>query len=112
MDSNKRVALAACHVFLLINDYQIEAEPDLFYQHEKNTTDVDTHSEEDIRKEVRSSDKIFERNEVSESKNDNKNTEKEVVIYKERPVKTIDKLLIFYNDNTYEAFIPEKHSTE
>ena len=87
-------------------------EPDLFYQHEKNTTDVDTHSEEDIRKEVRSSDKIFERNEVSESKNDNKNTEKEVVIYKERPVKTIDKLLIFYNDNTYEAFIPEKHSTE
>ena len=32
MDSNKRVALAACHVFLLINDYQIEAEPDLFYQ--------------------------------------------------------------------------------
>ena len=86
-------------------------EPDLFYQHETKTT-ADTHTERDIRKELRSSDKIFERNEVSEPINDIKNVEKEVVIYKERPVKTIDKLLIFYNDNTYEAFIPEKHSTE
>ena len=83
-------------------------EPDLFYQLETKNTD-DTLYEGDIRKEIRTSDKIFERNEVNESKNDDKSAEKEVVIYKERPVKTIDKLLIFYNDNTFEAFIPEKH---
>ena len=34
--------------------------------------------------------------------------EKEVVIYKERPSKTIDKLLIFYSDRTFETFLPEK----
>ena len=83
-------------------------EQDLFYQFETKNTD-NTLYEGDIRKEIRASDKIFERNEVDESKNDAKSTEKEVVIYKERPIKTIDKLLIFYNDNTFEAFIPEKH---
>jgi transcriptional regulator with XRE-family HTH domain len=35
--------------------------------------------------------------------------EKETIVYKERPHKTIDKLLIFYSDNTFESFIPEKH---
>ena len=87
-------------------------EPDLFYQYETKQTVDSRPSGEDIRKEIRSSDKIFERNEVNESKNDNKMLEKEVVIYKERPVKTIDKLLIFYNDNTFESFIPEKHSKD
>lgn len=31
LDGNKRVALAACHVFLLINDYRLNAEPDWLY---------------------------------------------------------------------------------
>ena len=44
--------------------------------------------------------------------NFNKNVVKEVVIYKERDIKTIDKLLIFYSDNTFETFIPEKHKSE
>jgi transcriptional regulator with XRE-family HTH domain len=34
---------------------------------------------------------------------------KETIVYKERSRKTIDKLLIFYSDNTFESFIPEKH---
>jgi transcriptional regulator with XRE-family HTH domain len=34
----------------------------------------------------------------------------ETIVHKERPVKTIDKLLIFYSDNTFESFIPEKRS--
>ena len=33
--------------------------------------------------------------------------EKEVTVYKERPVKTIEKLVIFFSDKTYETFIPE-----
>ncbi|MDR2913567.1 MAG: helix-turn-helix domain-containing protein [Tannerella sp.] len=47
--------------------------------------------------------------EVNQTDNNIKVTEKEVIIYKERPNRTIDKLLIFYSDNTYETFIPEKH---
>ena len=90
-------------------------EPDLFYQNDSYksiTTTDDTHSKEDIRNEIYFSDKILERNEADKSKNISKEIEKEVVIYKERPVKTIDKLLIFYSDKTYESFIPEKHSVE
>jgi DNA-binding XRE family transcriptional regulator len=35
---------------------------------------------------------------------------KETVLYKERTHKTIEKLLIFYSDNTFETFIPEKNN--
>ena len=34
--------------------------------------------------------------------------EKEVIIYKEKPPRSIEKLVIFFSDNTYETFIPEK----
>ena len=91
-------------------------EPDLFFQHDTKKSleesSIETPSETDIRAEIHFTDKIFKGEEVDESENINKNTEKEVVTYKERPVKTIDKLLIFYSDHTYETFIPEKHSTE
>jgi transcriptional regulator with XRE-family HTH domain len=33
---------------------------------------------------------------------------RETIVYRERPNKIIDKLLIFYSDNTFESFIPEK----
>ena len=40
---------------------------------------------------------------------DNRNNiEKEVIIYKEKPPKTIEKLVIFFSDNTYETFVPGK----
>lgn len=34
----------------------------------------------------------------------------ETIVCKKYPSKTIDKLLIFYSDNTFESFIPEKHN--
>ena len=45
--------------------------------------------------------------EVKQVDNDNKIIEKEIVIYKEKPVKSIDKLVIFFSDRTFETFIPE-----
>ena len=88
-------------------------EPDLFFQHDAKksieTSSIETQPETDIRAEIHFTDKIFKGEEVDESENISKYTEKEVVVYKERPVKTIDKLLIFYSDNTFESFIPEKH---
>ena len=33
--------------------------------------------------------------------------ERETIVYKERPVKTIEKLVIFFSDHTYETFTPE-----
>jgi transcriptional regulator with XRE-family HTH domain len=44
------------------------------------------------------------------SKQEPKEVIRETIVYKERPEKTIDKLLIFYSDNTFESFIPEKHN--
>ncbi|MDR2918278.1 MAG: helix-turn-helix domain-containing protein [Tannerella sp.] len=37
-----------------------------------------------------------------------KSTEKEVLIIKESPIRKIEKIMIFYSDNTYEIFNPEK----
>jgi len=53
---------------------------------------------------------LFEnrRGEIVIQDDSNKSPEKEVIIYKERPVKTINKILIFFSDQTYETFIPEK----
>ncbi|MDR0575188.1 MAG: helix-turn-helix domain-containing protein [Tannerella sp.] len=49
---------------------------------------------------------------VNQTDNSVKIIEKEVIVYKERPTRTIDKLLIFYSDNTYETFIPEKRDAK
>ncbi len=72
----------------------------------------DTPAEGHFQTERRVPDEKREGTEVNQMDNSIKITEKEVVIYKERPTKTIDKLLIFYSDNTYETFIPEKHDTK
>lgn len=37
-----------------------------------------------------------------------KTTEKETIIIKESPIRKIEKIMIFYSDNTYEIFNPEK----
>ena len=91
--------------------YTADNRHDLFYQHDTAATD-NTRSEGDIRTEIHFTDKKSEGEGVKELANISETTEKELIIYKERPVKTIDKLLIFYSDNTYEAFIPEKHNAE
>ena len=87
-------------------------EPDLFNQLNTPRTSSSGYSapaEENIRTEIRFMDERSEGKEDNIPDNINKAIEKEVIIYKERPIKTINKLLIFYSDNTYETFIPEKH---
>lgn len=37
-----------------------------------------------------------------------KTPEKETIIIKENPIRRIEKIMIFYSDNTYEIFNPEK----
>lgn len=64
--------------------------------------------EENIPTTISFTDEISSGEAVEVPQEINKIIEKEVVVYKERPVKTIDKLLIFYSDHTYETFIPEK----
>ena len=93
--------------------YNSGKEPDLFNQHNLSsgitTSPKNKSSEENNRTEILFTDEINDRGAVKSPENVDKIIEKEVVIYKERPVKTIDKLLIFYSDNTFESFIPEKH---
>lgn len=62
----------------------------------------------DIRTEIHFTDEKLKGEEVNDTINEAKETIKETIIYKERPNKTIEKLLIFYSDNTFETFIPEK----
>jgi transcriptional regulator with XRE-family HTH domain len=62
----------------------------------------------DIRTKIHSMDEKQQGEEVNDTINEPKEIIKEAVIYKERPHKTIEKLLIFYTDNTFETFIPEK----
>ena len=69
-----------------------------------------THHDDNIRTEINPTAEKSAAAEVYRPDNSAKVAEKEVVIYKERTVKTIDKLLIFYSDNTYETFLPEKHN--
>ena len=45
---------------------------------------------------------------VNKAKNDSKTIEKEVIKYVEREVKSIEKILVFFSDQTYKTFIPEK----
>ena len=84
-------------------------EPDLFNQLGTRTPSSNSSAEENIRTEIYFTDEKNEGDEVKKPDNISKVIEKETVIYKERPTKTIDKLLIFYSDNTFDTFIPEKH---
>lgn len=46
--------------------------------------------------------------EVNEAEKNSKIIEKEIVIYKERIDKTIEKIIIYFSDHSYESFLPEK----
>lgn len=85
--------------------------PNLFDQENEPQTEqpLITLPEEKIPTEIRFTDEIRQGETVEAPKEISKVIEKEVIVYKERPVKTIDKLLIFYSDHTYETFIPEKN---
>lgn len=49
---------------------------------------------------------------VQRAENTNKQPIIEQVTYKERASKNISKIMIFYSDNTYETFTPEKNKKE
>jgi len=69
---------------------------------------VDNHHQETpIQTEVQHKDEKRYSERVKPFDNYNKFTEKEIVIAKNNAVKTIEKLIIFYSDQTYETFIPE-----
>jgi transcriptional regulator with XRE-family HTH domain len=46
---------------------------------------------------------------VNQADNNSKIVEKEIYIYKDKPSKAIDKLIIFYSDHSYETFIYENN---
>lgn len=73
-----------------------------------NAVPVQTLPPADIRTEIHFTDEKSKGEEVNDTVNEAKEIIKETIIYKERPNKTIEKLLIFYSDNTFETFIPEK----
>ncbi|MDR0836497.1 MAG: helix-turn-helix domain-containing protein [Tannerella sp.] len=52
--------------------------------------------------------KTNERETVNKMPEISKNTESKEVIYIEKPVRTIDKLMVFYSDKSFETFVMEK----
>ena len=74
----------------------VSIEPDLFKNTAINPPEVQTAPE--YRKE----------NKVETHVNDTKHTVLEPVIHHEKTNKVVSKIMIFYTDNTFETFIPEK----
>ena len=74
----------------------------------KSINTTETPQEEDIRPEINFIDKNIKGEVINKLRRNIEEPEKEAIMYKERYLKTIDKLLIFYSDNTFESFIPEK----
>lgn len=75
---------------------QVYTEPDLFTNAPKFTPQVQVASE--YRKE----------NGLEIPKNMNKDSVIERVVCTEKPSKNVSKIMIFYSDNTFDTFIPEK----
>jgi transcriptional regulator with XRE-family HTH domain len=74
----------------------VSVEPDLFKNTAVNPPEVQATPE--YRKE----------NRVETHTNDTKHTVSEQIIHHEKTIKTVSKIMIFYTDNTFETFIPEK----
>lgn len=53
-----------------------------------------------------------EENRDNDSSNNEKSTVVEKVIIQEKPSKLIHKIMVFYSDNTFDTFIPEKDKKE
>ena len=47
-----------------------------------------------------------------ESRKELENSEKTWAISVEKPSKTVSKIMVFYSDNTYDTFVPEKQESE
>lgn len=78
----------------------VVAEPDLF------ANMVESVGKEPVASEYR------KENGVKTPSDDIKNTVIEKVVYKEIPPKTISRIMIYYSDNTFETFVPEKNKKD
>ena len=47
-----------------------------------------------------------------ESRKELENSEKTWAVSVEKPSKTVSKIMVFYSDNTYDTFVPEKQGSE
>lgn len=47
-----------------------------------------------------------------ESRKELENSEKTWAVSVEKPFKTVSKIMVFYSDNTYDTFVPEKQESE
>lgn len=47
-----------------------------------------------------------------ESRKELENSEKTWAVSVEKPSKTVSKIMVFYSDNTYDTFVPEKQESE
>jgi len=89
----------------LFEDYQQDADPTDQSGHEDtNYTNEPDFDENELPPQKENFLK-YDENKLAKK---DKIVNKEVIIYKESPVKAIEKLVIFYSDRTYESFIPEK----
>lgn len=83
------------------------------YKTENNNYQPSLFTENDeIRPEIRVVPEKSLQSIVELPKSDPKPTEIEQVIYEERSSKNVSKIMIFYSDNTFETFTPEKNKTE
>ena len=83
------------------------------YKTENNNYQPSLFTENDeIRPEIRVVPEKSLQSIVELPKSGPKPTEIEQVIYEERSSKNVSKIMIFYSDNTFETFTPEKNKTE
>ena len=83
------------------------------YKTENNNYQPSLFTENDeIRPEIRVVSEKSQQMIVELPKSVAKPTEIEQVVYEERSSKNVSKIMIFYSDNTFETFTPEKNKTE
>ncbi len=83
------------------------------YKTENNNYQPSLFTENDeIRPEIRVVPEKSLQSIVELPKSEVKATEIEQVTYEERSSKNVSKIMIFYSDNTFETFTPEKNKTE
>ena len=49
---------------------------------------------------------------IAKNRKELENSEKAWAVSVERPSKTVSKIMVFYSDNTYDTFVPEKQESE
>lgn len=84
----------------MIKSSSYKSEPSLFSENEINPPSIQVETE--YRKQI----------EVNRPEISTKTTDIEQIKYEERSSKNVSKIMIFYSDNTFETFTPEKNKKE